>query len=533
MKPFYDRDGTRAALIEEWYRIGLYGKESIPEALALGARRYAKKRMIFYANGQVQSFKVGDLYKQSLGLAGAMHSIGLRSGNLVAIQVPNRIEGYLIFQAALLARLKILPIVHIYGAAEVGYLLRESGARALFVPDKWRKIDYIEPLAGLDHLPDLEFRVVIGEDVPRGSISWETLNSHTTLDFPRSKPNADDPVILLFTSGTTANPKGALHSHNSLLAELKSGTQEEGVNLSPWPAGHIAGVLGILRLYFSGTESVLMDTWDPGAAAELIERFQVTSTSGTPYHVHSLLDAAKQESRDISSLNYYMVGAAAVPKEVVELCEQTGFKTVRAYGSTEHPTITSGVPEDSLVQRASTDGRPEEGCRIRIVGEDGVELPVGAAGEVISQGPDQFLGYHRDEHNEAAFAPGGWFKTGDIGRLDHQGFLTITDRKKDIIIRGGENISSKEVEDYLVSHPLVREAAVVAIPHERLGEQVYAYLIPDRGAEITMNDIESHFRALGVARQKTPQFIEQVADLPRTPTGKVKKFELRKRLLSG
>ena len=252
--------------------------------------------------------------------------------------------------------------------------------------------------------------------------------------------------------------------------------------------------------------------------------------SGTPYHINSLLDAAHADGRDLSSLTEFLVGAAAVPPEVVERCQRAGILTYRAYGSTEHPTITSGAPEHSVQRRAHTDGVPDPGCRIRIVDDDGVDLPRGEAGEIVSQGPDQFLGYHRPELNDDAFLPGGWFRTGDIGRLDAEGFLTVTDRKKDIIIRGGENIASKEVEDYLASHPAVSEAAVVAAPDERLGERVCAFVILQPGQALTLDELRVHFAALQVARQKTPERLELVTELPRTPSGKVKKFELRERL---
>ena len=530
MKNLFDVDGSRAALVREWYRLGFYGDETFPDAMAAGATHYAGKRLVFYSDGQTQSYPIEELYQRSVELAGAMYEMGLRPGDVAGIQVPNWVEGYLTFQAAMIAGVVVLPIVHIYGAAEVSYLLRESGARALFLPDRWRNIDYLERLAGLEDVPALEHKVVIGEDVPPGCVGWQAFSDLATAEFPRPEVNADDVAIILFTSGTTANPKGVLHSHNSLLAELRAGDSEGGINLSPWPAGHIAGVLSILRLYFSGTESILMDAWDPAAAAELVETFGVTGSSGTPFHVNSLLDLAEKEGRDISSLDQYMIGAAAVPPEVVERCDRAGITTYRAYGSSEHPTITCGSVDDSPAQRSQTDGTLNAGFRIRIVDDDGMELPIGEAGEIISQGPEQFLGYHQVESNDNAFYPGGWFRTGDIGRMDEMGYLTITDRKKDIIIRGGENIASKEVEDYLARHPAISEAAVIAAPDERLGEKVCAFLILYEGSVISIEDIQAHFKALQVAKQKTPERIEIVSSLPRTPTGKVKKFELRSQL---
>ena len=527
----YDADGARGWLTREWYERGFYSRETLPEALAAGCAKHAGRKLVFHAQGRTQSHAVETLYERGRSMAGALRRLGIRAGDVVGIQVPNRVEGYVAFLGAMLAGAVVLPIVHIYGAREVGYLLRESGAKALFVPDRWRRIDYLERLEGLRDVPQLEHRIVIGEDVPAGCIAWDELQASG--DFTQPPLRADDLALILFTSGTTSHPKGVLHSHNSLLAELRAAFKPEGkpsVVLSPWPAGHIAGVLSILRLYFSGEESVLMDAWDAHAAAQLVERYRVTRSSGTPFHINSLLDAGHADGRDLSSLTDYLVGAAAVPPEVVDRCQRAGILTYRAYGSTEHPTITSGTPEHSVQKRAHTDGVLNPGCRIRIVDDDGIDLPEGEAGEIVSQGPDQFLGYHRAELNDAAFLPGGWFRTGDIGRLDTEGFLTITDRKKDVIIRGGENIASKEVEDYLAAHPAVSEAAAVAAPDERLGERVCAFVILQPDTALTMDDVQAHFAALQVAKQKTPERLEIVAELPRTPSGKVKKFELRERL---
>ncbi len=527
----YDADGARGRLTREWYERGFYSRETLPEALAAGCAKHAARKLVFHAQGHTQSHSVETLYERGRSMAGALRRLGIRAGDVVGIQVPNRVEGYVAFLGAMLAGAVVLPIVHIYGAREVGYLLRESGAKALFVPDRWRRIDYLERLEGLRDVPQLEHRIVIGEDIPADCIAWDKLQ--TADDFTPPPLWADDLALILFTSGTTSHPKGVLHSHNSLLAELRAAFKPEGkpsVVLSPWPAGHIAGVLSILRLYFSGEESVLMDAWDARAAAQLVERFGVTRSSGTPFHINSLLDAAQADGRDLSSLTDYLVGAAAVPPEVVERCQRAGILTYRAYGSTEHPTITSGTPEHGVQKRAHTDGVLNPGCRIRIVDDDGIDLPEGEAGEIVSQGPDQFLGYHRAELNDDAFLPGGWFRTGDIGRLDTEGFLTITDRKKDVIIRGGENIASKEVEDCLAAHPAVSEAAAVAAPDERLGERVCAFVILQPDAALTMDDVQAHFAALQVAKQKTPERLEIVAELPRTPSGKVKKFELRERL---
>jgi acyl-CoA synthetase (AMP-forming)/AMP-acid ligase II len=534
MSDLYDPHGTRSALVRRWYDEGFYGDQTFPDAMAEGSRRFGGQRIVFYSEAGVRELTAEALYARARGLAGALHRLGVRAGDVVAIQVPNWVEGNLMFQATMLLGAVVLPIIHIYGPAEVGYILRQSRAKVLVMPDRWRNIDYLARLADLERGPDLEHVLIIG-DAPAGCLGWQAFAATATDDYPAPAVHADDVALMVFTSGTTSDPKGVLHSHNSLLAELRAAgpAPEDGPNpvvLSPWPAGHIAGVLGILRLYFAGAESVLMDAWNADAAAELIERYRVTSSSGTPYFINSLLDAAHAANRDISSLRTYLVGAASVPPEVVERCERLGIVTFRSYGSSEHPTISAGEPAQPAHKRANTDGTLRPGVSVRIVDDDGGDLPVGQVGEILSIGPDQFLGYRQAAFNGDAFDTQGWFRTGDIGRLDADGYLTITDRKKDIIIRGGENIASKEVEDLLMQHPAVQEAAVTAMPDERLGEKVCAFVIVRPGATLTLDDVQAHFVALKVARQKTPERIEIVDGLPRTASGKVKKFELRARL---
>ncbi len=533
MSRLFDRDGVRSEFVRRWYAEGYYGTQTFPQAMAEGRERFKHHRTVFYTESGIREVTVDELYTRAAGLAGALHRLGIRAGDVVAIQVPNWVEGNLMFQATMMLGAVVLPIIHIYGAAEVSYILRQSGAKLLVMPDRWRNIDYLDRLAHLEDTPALEHVLIIGEQAPPGCIGWAAFEATATTDYPEPVLDPDDVALMVFTSGTTSDPKGVLHSHNSLLAELRANnggdTGRRSVVLSPWPAGHIAGVLGILRLYFSGSESVLMDAWNAEAAAELVEHYGVTSSSGTPYFLTSLLEAAAT-GRDLSTIEAYMVGAANVPPELVERCERLGIVTFRSYGSSEHPTITAGEPEQPAAKRARTDGTLRPGCSIRIVDDAGRDLPPGQDGEILSIGPEQFLGYHQAEFNLDAFDPAGWFRTGDIGRMDEDGYLTITDRKKDIIIRGGENIASKEVEDLLAMHPGVSEVAVAAMPDPRLGEKVCAFVVLRPGHSLTLEDVRAHFASLNVARQKTPERLVVTSDLPRTASGKVKKFELRDRL---
>ncbi len=527
----FDPDGARSALVRKWHQLGFYGHQNLAGVMAAGAAAHASGKMTFFSEVGTVSATLEDLHKKSRHLAGALYAAGLRRGDTIAIQVPNWIEGALIYQASMILGAIILPIIHIYGPKEVSYVLNKSKARALVVPDRWRNIDYLERLDSLETTPHLRHIFVIGQNAPEGTVSWSSLTEKATDSFPESDADADEVSLLLFTSGTTADPKGVLHTHNTLLSEVRASEGDMGggksVSLSPWPSGHIAGVLGILRLYILGVSSILMDIWDAEAAVRLIESYKVTSTSGTPFFLMSLLDAAEATGGDVSSISRYLTGAANVPPALVQRCEKFGVPTFRAYGSSEHPTISSGEPNDPIDKRSFTDGKITAGNQVRIVDEEGRSVPPMSEGEIVAIGPEQFIGYLDNTVNEASFFPGGWFRTGDIGRLDEEGYLTITDRKKDIIIRGGENISSKEVEDILSRHTAVREGAVTAVPDARLGEKVCAFVILKNGQSLTLDDVNEHFVQEGVARQKTPEHLVILDKLPRTAAGKVKKFELR------
>ncbi len=526
-----------AADRERWYDEGFYGGRNIAECLRDGAAEFADTELYFVGGPAPVRLRLDELYDRARRLAGGLASMGVEQGDVVAIWVPNWAEGAISYQAAWMIGATVVPIIHIYGPAEVGFILRQSGAKVLIVPDQWRSIDYPMHLEAIDRPDTLEHVVIIGQADrgPGDAIAWAELADHEPIEAV-SDLDADQVCLLIYTSGTTADPKGVQHSANTLAAEVRSMSEAldeaGGVYLAAFPAGHIAGVLGLLRTALLGATSVVMDRWDPTHAAELVETHGVTSTSGAPFFLSSLLDAAETDGRDLSSIRNYLVGAASVPRSLVERADRAGIPVFRAYGSTEHPVISTGTPLHTLDQRAGTDGVLTPGNEIRLLDDDDREVGPGVDGEIVSRGPELFLGYTDPALNDEAFLPGGWFRTGDIGRLDADGHLTITDRKKDVIIRGGENIASKEVEDVLSTHPAVLEAAVVGLPDERYGERVAAFVILRDGSSLGLDDVRAHFERAGVARQKTPEHLVAVDSLPRNPSGKVRKVDLRTQLRS-
>lgn len=511
--------------------IAAAGNRTLAQAFDEGGRTAPDLRLIVHSESRPADISLTDILARGRIVGEQMRRLGIGPGDVVALQLPAWAEWMEACVGIAHAGAVLLPVVSIYGPRELGFILRQSGARMLVTPDRFRKADYSRVLEECGDLPAFRHHVVIGPDVPDGALPWAAMTAPVAADTPATR-GPDDLAMLVYTSGTTADPKGVRHSHRSLLAEIASMAvirqhlRSEAV-LSPWPPGHVAGVISMMRFLVGHTRLVLMDSWNAGDAAMLIERHRITSCGLTPFHLHGLVDAADRDGRDLSSIDNCLVGAAPVPPALIARCDELGLRPYRSYGSSEHPSVSAGLSSDPLEKRLNTDGRPMPGSEIRFVDDDGNDVERGSEGELAVRGPELFLGYHDARLNDAAFLPGGWFKTGDIGRLDQDGYIVITDRKKDVIIRGGENISSREVEDLLFGHPDIADAAVVAAPDERMGEVVRAYVIQHAGAAITLAAITQWFMAAGIAKQKIPEQLVLVEELPRNSTGKVLKHELR------
>ncbi|AXE66252.1 hypothetical protein BBF93_04935 [Hyphomonas sp. CACIAM 19H1] len=473
-----------------------------------------------------ETMRLAEIVRQGEAVGQSLIGLGIRPGDVVGGMLPPWSQWLTLMVGAAYAGAVFMPIVTFYKEKELQFILRQSRARIVVTPDSYRGVNYKTLVDASVDPGDRPLHVVVGAPV-EGTIAFQALLTPERRPGP-SAVTADAFSFLVFTSGTTANPKGVMHSGGTLLSEIAAQANWRGdtgseINLSPWPPGHVAGALQLLRFLALGTPVVAMDEWNADEAARLIERYRITGSSGTPYHMAGLLDAAESGGHDLSSLKHYVLGAAPVPASVVQRCVDYGISVVHAYGSSEHPTVTMGAPDDPLDARLNTEGRIMPGSEILIV--DDQDQPVARGdGEILTRGPELFLGYLDAELNAAAFTQDGWYRTGDIGFLDDEGFLHITDRKKDIIIRGGENISSREVEDAIRTIPGVTDAAAVAVKDERLGERVKVFI---EGRDLTLDEISRHFLGLGIAKQKIPEFIERVDALPRNATGKVLKPLLR------
>ena len=481
----------------------------------------------------------GEAWASGAALASALLARKINPGYTVSFQLPNSRFSVIVMLAAAIGGFVINPIVPIYRNKEVGYILRHAKTRALFIPAELRGFNYVamtEQLMG--DCPDLRQVIYLGElqDLPD---NFETFNQvlgsgkNQRIDPVQAYP--DETKILLYTSGTTGNPKQVRHSHNTLTAALDNGVEgwqltDKDLMLMPSPVTHITGyVNGMEMPFLTGIKTLLMSQWDVTEAIKLIENYGATAcVSATPF-LKELVDTCQQQGKTLPGFRLFACGGASVPSALIHSAWDTldNCRAVRVYCSTEVPLVTVGfLGAEQRSLAAETDGRVAN-YDVMIVDDQGNELGLDTDGEILANGPAMMLGYSDKEQNREAFTPSGYFRTGDIGRLMASGALVISDRKKDIIIRGGENIAAREIEEALLLSDAIVEVAIVAVPHSRLGEGVGACIVPAAGFQVDMDHLRELLALSGLAKQKWPQYLELFTALPKTASGKVQKDKLR------
>ncbi|GAC1396959.1 MAG: AMP-binding protein [Mycobacterium sp.] len=446
------------------------------------------------------------------------------------MQLPNWAEAAIAFWGAALAGAIVVPVVHFYGVKELDYILRVSKPALLVTPERFGQTDYVSNLADLVAEHQLSWAVVAeeGSKLPAGVIAFEETLGVKPMDRP-VPVDPDGPAIIAFTSGTTRAPKGVIHSHRTIGFEARQSADISPPSGPPpitgAPVGHFMGMLSaFLGSLIRGVPVHLLDVWDPAVVLTLMTNEHVGLTGGATYFFTSVIDHPDFTPDHLRYLPNAGLGGSPVPVPVARRLAQLGVEVMRCYGSTEHPTVTGCAFDEDAEKRLTTDGHPLPG----------VELRVDDTGQIYTRGPDLFVGYTDHMLNAEVFDDEGWYRTGDVGTVDQDGFLTITDRISDIIIRGGENISAQEVEDVLLGMPGIAEVAVVAQPHDRLGERAVAVvrtLDGDRGP--ALEAVRQHMASAGLAKQKWPESVRTVASYPRTPSGKIQKFKLRTQLREG
>jgi cyclohexanecarboxylate-CoA ligase len=467
-------------------------------------------------------------------VASGLVDLGVRGGDVVSWQLPNWHEAIVLHNAVLRVGAVSNPIIPILREREVGYILAEAHSKVVVVPHRFRNFDYPAMIDAVrPELPALRHVVEVRPD-GHGVMSFDDLLGGDPNGPGPGHRDADDPILLMFTSGTTALPKGVLHTHETLDYENRSiiaayGLTDEDVVFMPSPVSHITGLLyGIQLPSMLGIPVVLQDVWEPTAALALIETERCSFTLAATPFLAGLTQHPALSDTDVSSLRVFACGGADVPPALVRQADDLlGCRTVRVYGSTEFPTLSTSSPMAPLGKRAETDGAAIGAAEYRIVDGAEQDVPVGGVGELLVRGPELFISYLDPNENADAFAPGGWFRTGDLASCDEDSYLTIRGRSKDIILRGGENISVAEVEQLLFEHPDVREVAIVAMPDPVMTERACAFVVAEPRTTPTLADLCAFLETKKIARQKFPERLELIPELPKTLSGKIQKFRLR------
>ena len=477
-----------------------------------------------------------ELYRRAQRLAGYFLALGLRPGDVVSFQLPNWWETSVIDLAASMTGVVTNPIVPIYRDGEVSYMLNESRTRVCFVPGVFRKYDYAAMIERIrPSLANPPQVVVVRAESAAGPSFDAVLQSAQPLIEPLDI-DPDAVKLLLYTSGTTGRAKGVLHSHNTVHADSRKmkpamGLAEGDFTFCPSPVTHISGYLWALNMPWCGDLPVVVqDVWAAAQAFELMAKHRCTFMVGATPFLQELVALGRQTGRTLPDVKSYMCGGASVPPSLIYEAADLFPNGIpyRTFGATESPTMTGPPPSRANLRLAAeTDGRLNR-AEVRIVDiVTGALLPPGEEGEILVREASMALGYARPEDNADAYDDEGFFRMGDLGRIVERDHLVCTGRKKDLIIRAGENISAREIEDVLYRSGRVAEVAVVSMPSRRTGEAICAFIVPRPGAMPNLGEISRLVADAGLAHQKTPEHLELVDELPKTASGKVRKDQLR------
>ncbi len=473
-------------------------------------------------------------------VAYGLRSVGVEPGSAISCQLPNWNEFILMALAASRLGAILNPIPPIYRGSELRFILNLLESRVLVVPETFRGFNYVEMVAGFrPDVPRLE-SVFVARGTPGPGMrsfgeltatAWEAREGRRPLQ--GIEPNEVAEVI--FTSGTTGEPKGVMHTSNTALSIVypvieRLGFTEREVILMSSTFGHQTAYLyGLCLLLLLGGKGVWLDIWNAEEAARLIEAEGVTFTMGATPFLQDLTYSPAVERRDIRSLRLFISAGASIPRKLVEDARRRLRCAISAgWGMTENGLVTCNGLTDPEEKVFGTDGAPLSGMELRVVDDAGRPVRAGTEGELRVRGHSQFVGYwKRPELTASSYTSDGWFMTGDRAMLDPDGYVSISGRSKDIVIRGGENIPVVEIENLLFAHPKIANVAVVAMPDPRLQERACAFVIPKPDETLTLAEIVAFLETKEVAKQKFPERLEIVSELPMTASGKVQKFRLR------
>ena len=505
---------------------------TIGDAAAMLAAQEPDRVLVI--DGEIR-LTAGDLYQSARRLADAMRKRGICRGDVVSFMLPNWHEACVVYLATALIGAVSHPLVTNFRNAELLFMLSDCKSKAIFVPAEFRRVDYRRMMAEVGGQMEGPPLVVVLRGDPGDGIGYDQLIAEGRPDATFEPVDPGAVRMILYTSGTTGRPKGVLHTHNTINADIVQlhrfwNRGGDARYLVASPISHIGGSLYAFEMpLLFRTSAVLMDMWDGAAAATLIEREQCTHMAGATPFLQHLLTSCRASGARLPSLRIFICGGASVPPSLIREATEwfSNCIATRVYGSTEVPTITLGsIDAGDTDHAAETDGK---------IGAARVIIPAADAegvGELLAKAPQMLVGYYNIEDEAAAFDEAGYFRMGDLGRIVDEDYLVITGRQKDIIIRNGENISPKEIEDLLTLHPDVAEVSVIGLPSEKTGEMACAVVLPAGSARPTCADFAAFLTDFGIAKLKFPEHVVFRSDLPRNATGKVLKHVLRDEILA-
>ncbi|USK60970.1 AMP-binding protein [Peribacillus asahii] len=468
--------------------------------------------------------------------------IGLGKGDVISIQLPNWNEFVILHYAATRIGAITNPLIPIYRDREIGYMVGMVESKMIVVPDKFRGFDYPAMIERLSHQwPAMEHVYVQGENIPSGMKSlatlfeepWEERMDVKVLDEIEHNPN--DVTEIIFTSGTTGNPKGVMHTHNTLCVstnywiERLRLTSDDVMHMASTFAHQTGFGYGVrLPTHYAGT-AVYQDIWNPNEFLELIEKEGITFTAGATPFLEDTIRLEGIGNYDLSTLRAFVALGAPIPRQLVkEANEKVPCKILAGWGQSENGLVTLTKLDDSEEKLTGTDGVPFSGMEVKVVDMNGEICPPHQEGALLSRGPAQFVGYLKRMDDTLAEHQDGWFITGDRAVMDEDGYIRISGRNKDVIIRGGENIPVAYVENVLYEHPDISIVQIIAMPDRRLQEKACAFISMKQGkTPLTLQTMREFLEQKGIAKQYWPEHVEVIDEFPRTPSGKIKKFRLR------
>ncbi|GAN82120.1 cyclohexanecarboxylate-CoA ligase [Acidocella aminolytica] len=503
-----------------------------PEKLALTAYRIER--------GDVRRFTYAELSVMADRIAVGLSRLGIGHNDVVACQLPNSWELFLLYLACSRIGAVMNPLMHIFRERELRFMLDYAETRLFIVPKLFRKFDYEAMAKGLQtEIHRLERVIVAGGD---GEDSFEALLSGAEWEkapdaqaiLSTHRPGGDDITQLLFTSGTTGQPKGVMHSANTLISNIQAyaARLHLGANdtiLMASPMAHQTGFMyGLMMPIILQARAVLQDIWQAPKAAEVIRAESVSFTMASTPFLMDLTHEVEESGKPVPTLRCFLCAGAPIPGPLVAQAQETlGAKIISAWGMTENGAVTLTMPEDDDERAVNTDGKPLPGVKVKILDDTDQPVPPGVEGRLFVRSCSNFGGYLKSAHLNAMDEE-GWFDSGDIARMDERGYIRIAGRSKDVIIRGGENIPVVEIEALLYQHPAIASVAIVGYDDARMGERACAFVVPHEAhAPPTLRDIADYLRGLQVAIQYVPERLEILEAMPTTPSGKIQKFKVR------